>query len=44
MLLCLHVLGNSCVMFRSEEVQTGFVGIALVVIFSSLISMSEVES
>jgi len=31
-------------MFRSEEVQTRFVGIALMEVFGSFVSMSEVKS
>jgi len=44
MLSRLQVSGNGCVMFGSEEVQTGFVGIALVEVVGSFIGMSEVES
>jgi len=44
MLSRLQVLGNSCIVFGSEEVQTGFVGIALVEVVSSFVGMSEVKS
>jgi len=40
----LQVLGNGCIVFRSKEVQTRFVGIVLVEVVGSFVGMSEVES
>jgi len=44
MLSHLQVSGNGCVVFGSEEVRTGFVGIVLVEVVGSFISMSEIKS